>query len=209
MPSLQERFALVFGAPPARGVPARIARACQVSGATVSAWFNQPEKVATIERANAEKICAEFGLDERPEWLAEGAGPRKSLAVAGTISSPAPEPDSQPESSESFAEYVQDVRSSVEALAQSLSDAQRSALRNTVRVMLADRLNFMKLDLNHLLPLLSDNSYGKRLGKSPGQPLQPIRRPAPQSVTKMAGFSEMEQTDGKGTPPGLGDKRRH
>lgn len=76
MSNLQERLAIAFPTPRRRGLSAEIARVCGVSSPTVTAWFNKPDKVATIERANAEKICRAFGLDLSPEWLAEGTGPR-------------------------------------------------------------------------------------------------------------------------------------
>lgn len=121
--------------------------------------------------------------------------------------------ESHPEpqvSSESFPQYVRDVSISVEGFAQLLDDHQRAALRNMLKVMFADRINFANLDLNHLLPLLSDNSYRKRLGRGPGQPLQPIRSSASQSVTNVIGLGEMEQTNGEGTSPRSdGGKRGH
>ena len=111
-------------------------------------------------------------------------------------------------SSESFPQYVRDVSISVEGFAQLLNDHQRAALRNTLKVMLSDRLNFVNLDLNHLLPLLSDNAYARRLGKGPGQPLQPIRSPASQSVTNVIDLGAKERTDGEGTPPRPGGGKR-
>jgi hypothetical protein len=75
MPTLQERFALVFPPPQQRGLLAEIARTCEVSSPTVTAWFRTPEKVASIERSNAEKICAKFAPAISPAWLAEGTGP--------------------------------------------------------------------------------------------------------------------------------------
>lgn len=64
---------------------ARIAEVCEVSRPTVSAWFNTPEKVVSISRTNAEKICAAFAPKISPAWLAEGIGSKeltKDLAVA-------------------------------------------------------------------------------------------------------------------------------
>lgn len=75
MSNLQERLATAFPEPRRRGLFAEIARVCGVSSPTVTAWFNKPDKVASIERANAEKICRAFSLDISPEWLAEGTGP--------------------------------------------------------------------------------------------------------------------------------------
>jgi SOS-response transcriptional repressor LexA len=53
---------------------ANIAKICAVSRPTVSAWFNLPEKVATISRRHAEIICDAYGLKISPAWLAEGIG---------------------------------------------------------------------------------------------------------------------------------------
>ncbi len=77
MKTIQERLNEVFPPPIARGVMAAIAKECEVSRPTVSAWFNNAEKVATISRTNAEKICAKFGLTVSPAWLAEGIGPKE------------------------------------------------------------------------------------------------------------------------------------
>lgn len=77
MTTIQERLNEVFPPPIARGVMAAIAKECEVSRPTVSAWFNNAEKVATISRTNAEKICAKFGLTVSPAWLAEGIGPKE------------------------------------------------------------------------------------------------------------------------------------
>ena len=77
MTTIQERLHEVFPPPLERGVMASIAKECEVSRPTVSAWFNNPEKVATISRTNAEKICAKFGLTVSPAWLAEGIGPKE------------------------------------------------------------------------------------------------------------------------------------
>lgn len=74
MSNLQERLNEIFPPPLERGVMSRIAEACEVSRPTVSAWFNNPEKVASLSRTNAEKICARFALDISPAWLAEGIG---------------------------------------------------------------------------------------------------------------------------------------
>lgn len=77
MTTIQERLNEVFPPPLARGVMAAIAKECEVSRPTVSAWFNNAEKVATISRTNAEKICAKFGLTVSPAWLAEGILPKE------------------------------------------------------------------------------------------------------------------------------------
>ena len=77
MTTIQERLQEVFPSPLPRGLMAGIAKECEVSRPTVSAWFNNPEKVATITRTNAEKICAKFGLSVSPAWLAEGIGPKE------------------------------------------------------------------------------------------------------------------------------------
>jgi len=83
MSTIQERLNELFPPPLERGLMARIADLCDVSRPTVSAWFNTPEKVATISRANAEKICAKFHPDISPAWLAEGIG-QKNVPV-GTV----------------------------------------------------------------------------------------------------------------------------
>lgn len=74
--NLQQRMAVAFPPPHRRGLYAEIARLCEVSAPTVTAWFNKPEKVGTIERSAAEKLCAAFALEIAPEWLAEGTGPQ-------------------------------------------------------------------------------------------------------------------------------------
>lgn len=79
--NLQQRMTVAFPPPHRRGLYADIARLCEVSAPTVTAWFNKPEKVGTIERANAEKLCAAYGLELSPEWLAEGTGPQISHAA--------------------------------------------------------------------------------------------------------------------------------
>lgn len=73
--TLQERFEYAFRELNRRGLQAEIARVCGVSAPTVSAWFKNPEKVSTVERAHAEKLCAYFSLTVEPMWLAEGVGP--------------------------------------------------------------------------------------------------------------------------------------
>ncbi|MBF5007619.1 S24 family peptidase [Diaphorobacter caeni] len=60
---------------------ARIARLCDVSAATVTAWFTMSEKVTGISRSHAELICREFDLSISPLWLAEGKGPRETTGA--------------------------------------------------------------------------------------------------------------------------------
>lgn len=98
MSTLQERLNSVFPVPRPNGLLADIAKLCEVSRPTVSAWFGNPEKVSTIKRANAEKICARYDLKVSPAWLAEGLEPKElqgseaSLRpVAITNVEPAPE----------------------------------------------------------------------------------------------------------------------
>lgn len=67
---------------------ATVARICGVSRPTVSNWFNNPEKVSTISRSNAEAICAHFKLEVSPAWLSEGVGPRIATPSKGAPSSP-------------------------------------------------------------------------------------------------------------------------
>ena len=74
MKNLQERFAQVFPPPYARGFQAELAKICGVSAPTVTAWLNKPEKVASIDRVYAERICAAYKLGYSPAWLAEGLG---------------------------------------------------------------------------------------------------------------------------------------
>lgn len=83
--TLQERLAEVFPAPHQRGLQATIVRICGVSRPTVSAWFNNAEKVAAISRAHAEMICSHFGLDVSPAWLAEGRGSKTMTAEAAAV----------------------------------------------------------------------------------------------------------------------------
>jgi len=76
MSTLQERLSEVFPQPLARGIQAEIASLCKVKPASVSAWFNLPEKVSSISRSNAEALCRRFDLNVSAAWLAEGAGPK-------------------------------------------------------------------------------------------------------------------------------------
>lgn len=76
MTSLQDRLKEILPQPLERGTMAHIAKLCDVSRPTVSAWFNNPEKVASISRSNAEKICTQYAPLISPVWLAEGAGPK-------------------------------------------------------------------------------------------------------------------------------------
>ena len=77
MNRIQDRLQEVFPQPLERGVMANIAKKCDVSRPTVSAWFNNPEKVSSISRTHAEIICAEYQLKVSPAWLAEGIGPKE------------------------------------------------------------------------------------------------------------------------------------
>ena len=83
MNTLQERLAEVLPSPPPRGMQAQIAKLCGVSGASVSAWFNNPKKVETISRAHAAIICTKFGLQVSPDWLAEGTLPKMAPPMLG------------------------------------------------------------------------------------------------------------------------------
>lgn len=74
MSTLQTRLNEVLPPPLARGTMAKIAKLCEVSRPTVSAWFNNPEKVTSISRTSAEKICAVYAPGISPAWLAEGRG---------------------------------------------------------------------------------------------------------------------------------------
>lgn len=78
MMKLQDRLGEVFPPPLERGVMAHIARICEVSRPTVSAWFNNPEKVSTLTRRHAEVICATYDLKVSAAWLAEGTGQREA-----------------------------------------------------------------------------------------------------------------------------------
>lgn len=80
MTTLQQRLMEVFPEPRQRGLKSEIAALCQVSAASVSNWFGNPEKVSTISRDNAEKLISRFGLDVSPAWLAEGKLPKKASA---------------------------------------------------------------------------------------------------------------------------------
>ena len=80
MSQIQDRLAEIFPKPHKRGLQADIARACGVRPPSVSAWFNDREKVQSIERKYAEAICAEYHLDVEPAWLAEGKLPKHKKA---------------------------------------------------------------------------------------------------------------------------------
>lgn len=86
MPTLQQRMAEVLGDTSARGLQAEIARLCKKSRPTVSAWIHNPDKVATISRADAELICARWRPEISPAWLAEGALPKLASADVSRIS---------------------------------------------------------------------------------------------------------------------------
>lgn len=78
--NLQNRLAEMFPEPQERGLRTEISKLCGVSPASVSNWFGNPEKVATISRDNAEKLINHFGLNVNPAWLAEGKTPKKAAA---------------------------------------------------------------------------------------------------------------------------------
>ena len=81
MTTLQERLLEVFPEPHERGLKAQIADVCKVAPASVSNWFGNPEKVATISRENAEKLISHYGLKVSPAWLAEGKPPKIGVAA--------------------------------------------------------------------------------------------------------------------------------
>jgi phage repressor protein C with HTH and peptisase S24 domain len=87
MQTLQERMAEVFPDPRQHGLQAEIVRLCKVSRPTVSAWFNNPDKVGTISRTHAELICSAYAPGVSPAWLAEGVLPKTAQHSAP---SPAP-----------------------------------------------------------------------------------------------------------------------
>lgn len=93
MNTLQSRLAELFPEPQARGLKAEIATLCGVKASSVSNWFGNPEKVATISRENAEKLIAHFGLKVAPAWLAEGKLPKHAGDV---VPAPAPAPHEAP-----------------------------------------------------------------------------------------------------------------
>lgn len=76
MTTLQDRMAEAFKHLRVRGLYTDIARLCGVSVPSVTNWFSNPEKVSTISRANAEKLCTHYKLDVSPAWLAEGVLPK-------------------------------------------------------------------------------------------------------------------------------------
>lgn len=71
MNTLQDRLHSVFPEHP-RGLYAKIARACKIAAPSVSNWFRGESK--SMERSNAEAICAAFAPHINPAWLAEGKG---------------------------------------------------------------------------------------------------------------------------------------
>ncbi len=85
MDTLQQRLASVFPQPLERGVMATVAQLCGVSRPTVSNWFNNPEKVSTISRTNAELICSHYQLAVSPLWLSEGTGPREAAPAKAPV----------------------------------------------------------------------------------------------------------------------------
>lgn len=95
MTTLQSRMAEVFPPPHAWGLQAEIAKLCGVTAASVSNWFKNPEKVSTITRENAERLCSTYGLKVSPAWLAEGKEP-KFLKEAPAPASPSPKDAPKP-----------------------------------------------------------------------------------------------------------------
>lgn len=84
MLTLQNRMNEVFPKPQRRGLQSEIATLCEVKSASVSAWFNLPEKVSSISRTHAEKLCSHFDLKVAPAWLAEGVGEKYSASTPKT-----------------------------------------------------------------------------------------------------------------------------
>ena len=84
MLTLQDRMNEVFPKPQPRGLQSEIASLCEVKPASVSAWFNLPEKVSSISRTNAEKLCSRFKLKVSPVWLADGVGEKHLSATPKT-----------------------------------------------------------------------------------------------------------------------------
>lgn len=76
MTTLQSRLEECFPSPRKRGLNSEIAKLCVVAPSSVTNWFTNQEKVSTISRANAEKLCAKYGLTVSPAWLAEGVLPK-------------------------------------------------------------------------------------------------------------------------------------
>jgi len=97
MTTLQNRLAEVFPEPRHRGLKAEIAEVCGVKPASVSNWFGNPEKVATISRENAEKLIAHYKLKVAAAWLAEGKPPKQPSDIGpGTDTTSAPAPHAAP-----------------------------------------------------------------------------------------------------------------
>jgi hypothetical protein len=91
MSTLQDRLADLFPEPRERGLIAEISELCEVKPASVSNWFNNPRKVSTISRNCAERICAKYGLQVNPAWLAEGQSPKTPVLGANIpVAMPAP-----------------------------------------------------------------------------------------------------------------------
>ncbi len=88
--TLQERLASAFPDPLPRGLMSEVAEVCSVSRPTVSNWFNNPEKVATISRKHAELLNEHFRLGVSAAWLAEGEGKRVDLSNPAAIPLPFP-----------------------------------------------------------------------------------------------------------------------
>ena len=98
MTTLQERLAEMFPEPRQRGLLADIAALCEVKAPSVTAWFNNAEKVGTISRDSAERLCKRYQLAVEPAWLAEGKLPK--FASGATPSNPTTAPPAfQPEDS--------------------------------------------------------------------------------------------------------------
>lgn len=84
-----------------RGLQADLHRLTGKARPSISNWFNNPEKVSSIERADAEVICGHYFPDVSPTWLAEGTGPKylkegKQTAVPIKNPPPSPKPHVEP-----------------------------------------------------------------------------------------------------------------
>lgn len=97
--TLQKRLAEMFPEPQERGLRTEISRLCGVSLASVSNWFGNPEKVATISRENAEKLIERYKLGVTPAWLAEGKPPKSETGDRANTA-PAPAPHEAPSDAE-------------------------------------------------------------------------------------------------------------
>lgn len=163
MLTLQDRMNEVFPQPQHRGLQAKIASLCKVRPASVSAWFNLPEKVSSISRANAETLCSHFDLKVTAAWLAEGVGDKYSTTTQKPVDGPVYLTGVQPPASAENAGLTHTLNSLADQLAQ-LEPATRAAAGGLLSA-LAQQPDNPNL-LASLTALLKPAAFAEKMRKS-------------------------------------------